>query len=115
MAATEKALGNLHAKLAEVLSEALDGTEIEGYEDPDTGEIVGASKMPPSASIMTVAAKFLKDNEITADVEQNDQLQSLRDKLNAKKEALKGKASPPILSDSEMEGIAEHSSFVGNA
>lgn len=113
MAATEKALGNLHSKLAEVLIEALDGTELEGYEDPDTGEIVASSKIPPSASIMTVAAKFLKDNEITADVEQNDQLQSLRDKLTAKNDRLKDKSS--VLTPDEMVGITEHNAFVGNA
>ena len=38
MAATDKALGKLHRKLTEVLTEALDGTTVEGWEDPETGE-----------------------------------------------------------------------------
>ena len=54
--ATEKALGGLHARLAEVLKEAL-----QDKTDTETGE-----KLPPNAAILNVARQFLKDNKIEA-------------------------------------------------
>ena len=54
--ATEKALGGLHARLAEVLKDSL-----QDKFDPETGE-----KMPPNAAILNVARQFLKDNKIEA-------------------------------------------------
>ncbi len=54
--ADEKALGSLHGKLAEVLTEALS----QDFTDPETG-----LSMPPAA-ILNVARQFLKDNKIEA-------------------------------------------------
>ena len=54
--ATEKALGGLHARLAEVLKDAL-----QDKFDSETGE-----KMPHNAAILNVARQFLKDNKIEA-------------------------------------------------
>lgn len=65
MAANEKALGNLHEKLSQVLVECLEGDVLPGYTDDETGEVFPEKRLPPSAAIMTVAAKFLKDNNIT--------------------------------------------------
>lgn len=55
--ADEKALGSLHGKLADVLTEALS----KEYVDPETG-----IKIAPPAAILNVARQFLKDNKIEA-------------------------------------------------
>lgn len=55
--ADEKALGELHGVLADVLKKALS----KDYVDPETGE-----KTPPPAAILNVARQFLKDNKIEA-------------------------------------------------
>jgi hypothetical protein len=67
--ASEKALGDLHFKLAEVLKECLE----EKY-DPDTGD-----KLPPNAAILNVARQFLKDNKIEAIAAEGSPLHSLAD------------------------------------
>lgn len=81
MAADEKALGELHNKVAEVLTIALDGDELPGYVDEETGEEVPAKKLPPSAAILAVAAKFLKDNQITCVPSKDNALGELEEKL----------------------------------
>ena len=106
MSASDKQLGALHQKLAEVLSEALDGQVVEGYEDPETGEVQEAMNIPPSASILTVAAKFLKDNDVTCDVEQNDTVAAMRNKLVANKARL---------SASDKAAIADTANYMGSA
>lgn len=53
--ATVKALGNLHARLAEVLTDSL-----QDQYDAD------GNKLPPNAAILNVARQFLKDNKIEA-------------------------------------------------
>lgn len=91
MAATEGALGALHIKVTEVLTEALDGDEIPGYEEenPATGEvtIVPPRRLPPSAAIIAAATKFLKDNNITCAPSQDNAVGALVDKLKNKQKA----------------------------
>lgn len=101
MAASESALGKLHAKLAEVLSEALDGEELPGYLDEETGEEVEGKKLLPSASVLTVVAKFLKDNEITATIEEDSEMGDLMKKLESRQKDLRlsGKDRASIMSD----------------
>lgn len=53
--ADEKELGSLHGALAKVLKDAITAD----YKDPETGQ-----KLPPPASILSVARQFLKDNKI---------------------------------------------------
>ena len=67
--ADEKALGSLHGKLAEVLTEALS----QDFTDPETG-----LSMPPAA-ILNVARQFLKDNKIEALAAQGSPLGDLSD------------------------------------
>lgn len=67
--ADEKALGSLHGKLAEVLTEALS----QDFTDPETG-----LSMPPAA-ILNVARQFLKDNKIEAIAVQGSPLGDLSD------------------------------------
>lgn len=80
MAASRKALADLHAKLAEVLSDALDGVDEIREENGEQVVIHGR----PTAQVMAVAAKFLKDNSIFGDVEDDSHLQALRDKLKGR-------------------------------
>lgn len=78
-AATEAALGSLHATLAAVLTEAL---KAEG----------GAP-----AAVLAVAAKFLKDNDISCTVSGN----AAMEELDA---ALKSASAPtPIAEDSTLQ------------
>ena len=67
--ATEKVLGSLHARLAEVLKDSL-----QDKFDPETGE-----KLPPNAAILNVARQFLKDNKIEAVPAQGTPLHGLSD------------------------------------
>ena len=67
--ASEKALVGLHARLAEVLKDAL-----QDKFDPETGD-----KLPPNAAILNVARQFLKDNKIEAVPAQGTPLHGLSD------------------------------------
>lgn len=85
MASTEKRLGDLHKVLAEELIAAINGHE-EVIEEKDAEGAVKTTKriVKASPAVLAVAAKFLKDNAITADVEQNDDLATLKGQLAAK-------------------------------
>ena len=85
MAATEGKLGQLHARIADVFIELMDGEELPGYEDPETGEVIEAKRIPPSAAILAAATKFLKDNDITADRDKSDALGDLEAKMAARR------------------------------
>ena len=85
MKATENKLGELHAVVATVLASQLSHQE-EGTDFNDEGEMVPNGEMQYSASPAVIAAaiKFLKDNDITADAEQDENLSNLRDVLAKK-------------------------------
>jgi len=85
VAATEKVLGALHEKVATVLIDALDGEELPGYEDPETGEVLEAKRIAPSAAIIAAATKFLKDNEITCVRDQGNALGALESKMEERR------------------------------
>ena len=88
MAASEKTLGDLHEKVAKALTE-----QVEGYEEPvlnEEGEEVATKLVRPSPSLLTAAIAFLKNNNITADPEQNEALATLNKRLAEKR---KGKAN----------------------
>lgn len=87
MAASNKTLGDLHEKLARVLADALDGAEREEVipsEDPDAEPTVVRTRIPPGAAVMAVVAKFLKDNSIFGDVENDEHLKELKEKLRSR-------------------------------
>lgn len=65
MAADENKLSALHDAVASALAIAMQGREIPGYTDPDTGEEFPPTVLPPSAAEIQAATKFLKDNNIT--------------------------------------------------
>jgi hypothetical protein len=66
-AATEEALAGLHATLATVIDKQLSETivvNLEAVEDDGAAEELMFSASP---ALLTVAARFLKDNDVTAD------------------------------------------------
>lgn len=88
MAANEQALGNLHNKVAEVLTELLDGTDIPtGEEDEDGNAVV--TKLPPSAAVITSAIQFLKNNNITCTPAEDNRLGELEKKFEERRKKLK--------------------------
>lgn len=89
MAASEKVLSNLHKKLTEVLIDALKGTETESYIDPDTGDEIAGTVIPASAAVMTVAAKFLKDNGITCAPAEDNEMGELERIMAARQRKLR--------------------------
>lgn len=114
MAADEKILGDLHTKVAEVLSIALDGEELPGYteEDEDGNEIVTPPKrLTPSAAIIAAATKFLKDNNITAVASKDNALGELEKKLAERQQKKMAKATPEDFA-SATSAVADHHKFL---
>ena len=77
MAASDKTLGELHEQVAQALSE-----QVVGYEE-QTEE--GTRTVRPSPALLGAAIAFLKNNNITADPEENAALRDLGDKLKARR------------------------------
>jgi hypothetical protein len=83
--ASETKLSTLHGKVAEVLTAQLDHTEAETIFDED-GNSMETGERVHTASPATIAAaiKFLKDNQITCDIEQSENMNNLRESLSKK-------------------------------
>lgn len=81
MAASNKAMGDLHAKLARVLDQMMEPVVHPAVLDEDGGEIKAAWVEQPAATVLAVAAKFLKDNSIFSGVEEDSNLKALKEKL----------------------------------
>lgn len=75
MAAKQGALGELHEALAQLML-----NELRWYMEQDP-------PIPLPAADKAAIAKFLKDNSITCDPADNDQLDELRKQLEGKREA----------------------------
>lgn len=78
MSASDKKLGDLHAKVANALTEQVDGyieTDSEGKE----------RTVRPSPALLGAAIAFLKNNNITADAEENSELRDLSKALAARR------------------------------
>lgn len=110
MAANEKVLGDLHEKVALVLAEALEGQTIPGDPD-DVDEATGeprVHRIPPSAALIQVATKFLKDNDITCSPSEDNALGELKRKMEeraAKRAATKSDLAAAKKDMSFMEGL----------
>ena len=74
MAANAGKLGELHEKVAEALTE-----QVVGYVETDEKGIERTVR--PSPALLGAAIAFLKNNNITADPEQNEALRELSSKL----------------------------------
>lgn len=83
--ASESALGALHGVLAKVLHEQVTRTEDEEVFDEE-GAVVKTGNVIYTATPATlaIAAKFLKDNDITVDVEVNTSMSGIRAELAKK-------------------------------
>lgn len=77
MAASEKTLGALHQAVAAALTE-----QVQGYEE-QTEE--GTKLVRPSPALLGAAIAFLKNNNITADAEDNAALRDLSQALQARR------------------------------
>ena len=82
---TEGRLAALHSAVAEVLIEQVLHEEEETTFDGE-GETVGTGLMMKTATpaLLATAARFLKDNDITCDVEQDENMSGLKDLLSNK-------------------------------
>lgn len=80
--ATDKKLGDLHGAVATVLTSQILHQQEETVFDGD-GEEVGTGKLVYTATPATLAAaiKFLKDNQITCDIETDTNMNNLREAL----------------------------------
>ena len=83
--ATESKLSNLHGAVAEALTEIISHKE-ERKEFDELGEEIGTGEMVHSAPppLFAAAIKFLKDNNITCDIEQDDNMTNLQEQLAKK-------------------------------
>jgi len=90
--ATEKQLSLLHGKVAESMSAALDQSSMAVYlidkygndlPDKVLSFLNDCSNVNPS--LLTAITKFLKDNNISVDIEGNDALSGLEESLARKK------------------------------
>lgn len=96
--ANESELANLHCLLARVLAAQV-GEEVEEYDEEGvpTGKVYTATP-----ALLTIAARFLKDNEITCEVEDSEGLSDLRSELAARKTGRRKLASvSPISKEQE--------------
>jgi hypothetical protein len=84
--ASEAELKELHRTLAATLNK-LSAIEVitEVETDADGVEKKVQRTYRPHPSVLSVAAKFLKDNNISMDIENDDNLAELRDKLNKRR------------------------------
>lgn|SRR4051812_48607262 len=80
MAASEKALGNLHDAVAQALAKAVEGTTIPGT-DGEADQFFG-----PSPAMLMAALKMLKDNNITAVADKGSHLANLQEAMAKRRE-----------------------------
>ncbi len=83
--ANEKKLGAVHGAVAEVLTAQISHQE-EQMDYDEEGNEVSTGQMQYTAAPATVAAaiKFLKDNQITCDIETDENMNNLRESLAKK-------------------------------
>lgn len=101
--ADEAALGSLHTKVAEVLTEALDGQVLPDYTDPDTGEVEVGGKLAPSAALITCAITFLKNNNITCVADKGNALGALEQKMKERQEKRAARATRADIADADRQ------------
>jgi len=90
--ANDKDLGILHGKLAGMMNKALDSSDeaellLDTYKDELPGEVIDylLKQKNYSPSLFTAVAKFLKDNDITAVIEDKPEMSDLERRLANKK------------------------------
>lgn len=92
-AANERALGDLHSKIARVFNRVLETYE-ERLDAPDVevdaDDPMGQPDKMPSPIMLGAITKFLKDNAVAFDTEEIEQLSATQERLAARK-AKRGK------------------------
>lgn len=91
-------LGQLHAKLAQVMLEALDG---EVFKDEETGEETVFKANNPA--LFTAIAKFLKDNNIVAVPDSTDAIEAMKAALSQKPKRTDRKVELPTPDSGDMQ------------
>lgn len=89
-AASHDKMGRLHDKLCDVLLANLEGEEVILFNED--GEPTPVNKVNPA--LLTVAAKFLKDNAITCQEAEGSKLSELEAKLREKRERRLASVTP---------------------
>ena len=89
--ADEKALGTLHGTVAKVLTVMVSRQE----QFDEDGEL----EYTASPATLAAAIKFLKDNSITADLDQNHDIDALRQKLGERQKHSRLKAGEADVED----------------
>lgn len=97
-AASESVLGELHKKIATVMSDSLQVVEVAQRRYLENEEAVDA---PPSvpASLLAVMVKFLADNQITAAPEESKEMSELEQKLEARRNKRRTVNNVAVLDD----------------
>ena len=114
MAAKEDELGVIHDKLCRVLDKALDGQVLPAELDEEGNVVNPESWIPPSAAILTVVAKVLKDNNITCAPSKDNaigELQRKQEERAAAREARRSKVATPRMTPDAgdfLEGLPKH-------
>lgn len=96
MAASEKVLGELHEQVAKALTE-----QVVGY--TETLEDGSSKLIRPSPALLGAAIAYLKNNNITADAEDNEALRELGAKLKERR----SKRIPQASLDAAADAYAE--------
>jgi len=88
--ATEQAVAETHGRITKVLNHVLKIYEqkLEEYENDPEGVF-----LEPSPAMLTVASRFVKDNNITCQVEESQEMGDLQKRLEAKRKRGKVLAS----------------------
>lgn len=82
---SEQYLGDLHGHIAKVMSaQVLEEEEVIEFDSEGVPVSTGALKYTASPALLAVAAKFLKDNNITSDIKVDRNMSGLAEALNKK-------------------------------
>lgn len=94
--ASDKSLGQLHGKLAEVMLKSLTDSDVasellDAYEDELPSDVIKFLQRVGNTNpaLLTAVSKFLKDNDITCVIEDNNDMTELQRLLQQKKNARK--------------------------
>lgn len=83
--ASEAFLANLHNAVAVTLTEqVLHEEAVETFDAEGNTVLTGEMAKTATPALLATAARFLKDNEITCDVEQDENIGGLREALSKK-------------------------------
>lgn len=88
MAATEGKLGELHEKVAKVMTNAINKV-IEKQENPDVDDNGNEVDVAVNPALLSVAVKFLDANKITCAPEEGNSVDELRRALEGKQRTRK--------------------------